>query len=45
VFKFDLSPQVVVSAIVMAAVIGFLGGVLPGVRAARQRPLLELAGP
>jgi putative ABC transport system permease protein len=45
VFKFDLSPQVVTSAIVMAAVIGFLGGVLPGVRAARQRPLLELAGP
>jgi len=45
VFKFDLSPQVVASAIVMAAVIGFLGGVLPGVRAARQRPLLELAGP
>jgi len=44
VFKFDLSPQVVATAIVMAAVIGFLGGVLPGVRAARQRPLLELAG-
>ena len=44
VFKFDLSPQAVASAIVMAAVIGFLGGVLPGVRAARQRPLLELAG-
>lgn len=45
VFKFDLSPQVIASAIVMAAMIGFLGGVLPGVRAARQRPLLELAGP
>jgi putative ABC transport system permease protein len=43
VFKFELSPAIVVSAIVMALVIGFLGGVLPGIRAARQRPLLELA--
>jgi len=43
VFKFDVSPPIVLSAIVMAMVIGVLGGVLPGVRAARQRPLLELA--
>jgi putative ABC transport system permease protein len=43
VFKFDVSPQIVLSAIVMAMVIGLLGGILPGVRAARQRPLLELA--
>jgi putative ABC transport system permease protein len=44
VFKFDLSPSLVASAIVFALVIGFLGGLFPGVRAARQRPLLELAG-
>jgi len=45
VFKFDLSPQIIVAAIIMAAVIGLLGGILPGVRAARQRPLLELTAP
>lgn len=44
VFKFDLSPAIVVSAIVLAVAIGLLGGVLPGIRAARQRPHLELAG-
>jgi putative ABC transport system permease protein len=44
VFKFDLSPAIVVSAIVLALLIGFLGGLFPGVRAARQKPLLELAG-
>jgi putative ABC transport system permease protein len=45
VFKFDLSPGLVLTAVITALVIGFLGGVLPGVKAARQRPLLELAGP
>jgi putative ABC transport system permease protein len=44
VFKFDLSPQLVATAVVMALVIGLLGGVMPGIKAARQRPLLELAG-
>jgi putative ABC transport system permease protein len=44
VFQFELSPAVVVAAVVMAMAIGFFGGVLPGLRAARQRPLLELAG-
>lgn len=43
VFKFELSPAIIVSAIVMAVVIGLFGGLLPGIRAARQRPLLELA--
>lgn len=43
VFKFDLSPQIIVSAIVVAVIIGLFGGFLPGVRAARQRPQLELA--
>jgi putative ABC transport system permease protein len=43
VFKFELSPAIIVSAIVMAVVIGLFGGLLPGIRAARQRPQLELA--
>ncbi|MFO1186109.1 MAG: FtsX-like permease family protein [Alphaproteobacteria bacterium] len=44
VFKFQLSPAIVVSALVTALVIGLFGGILPGIRAARQRPQLELAG-
>lgn len=44
VFKFDLSPGVVISALVVALIIGLFGGIIPGIRAARQRPLLELAG-
>jgi putative ABC transport system permease protein len=43
VFKFELSPPIIISAIVMAVVIGLFGGLLPGIRAARQRPQLELA--
>ncbi|MEQ1619443.1 MAG: ABC transporter permease [Terricaulis sp.] len=43
VFKFDLSPPIVITAVVMAMVIGFVGGFFPGIRAARQRPQLELA--
>jgi putative ABC transport system permease protein len=43
VFKFELSPQIMVSALIVALVIGVLGGFLPGIRAARQRPQLELA--
>jgi ABC-type antimicrobial peptide transport system permease subunit len=29
-------------AVILALVIGFVGGVFPGLRAARQRPLLAL---
>jgi putative ABC transport system permease protein len=43
VFKFDLSPQIVITAVVMAAIIGFFGGFFPGIRAARTRAQLELA--
>lgn len=43
VFKFELSPSIVVSAIVTSVIIGLLGGFLPGIRAARVRPQLELA--
>lgn len=43
VFQFQLSPGIVVTAILMAMSIGFVGGLFPGIRAARQKPLLELA--
>jgi len=44
VFKFELSPGLMLTALIVALIIGLFGGFLPGVRAARQRPLLELAG-
>ncbi|GAM97794.1 ABC-type antimicrobial peptide transport system permease component [alpha proteobacterium U9-1i] len=43
VFKFELSPGIIISAVVVALIIGLVGGILPGIRAARQRPQLELA--
>jgi putative ABC transport system permease protein len=43
VFKFELSPGLIVSAIVVAIIIGLFGGFFPGIRAARQRAQLELA--
>ena len=43
VFQFELSAAIVVSALIVALAIGLFGGLLPGIRAARQRPLLELA--
>jgi putative ABC transport system permease protein len=43
VFKFDLSLALIVGAIIVALFIGLVGGFLPGIRAARTRPQLELA--
>ena len=43
VFKFELSPGIVIAAIVVAVIIGLFGGFFPGIRAARVRPQLELA--
>ena len=43
-FKFDVSPQIIGAALIMALTIGLVGGLLPGIKAARQKPLLELAG-
>lgn len=43
VFQFQLSPSIIISAVIVAIVIGLFGGFLPGIRAARQRPQLELA--
>jgi len=44
VFQFQFSTSVIIGAVVLALVIGLLGGFLPGIRAARTRPTLELAG-
>jgi len=43
VFKFDLSIGLIIAAVIVAAFIGLVGGFLPGIRAARTRPQLELA--
>lgn len=43
VFKFEVSPAIIVSAVIIAVIIGLIGGLFPGIRAARQRPQLELA--
>jgi putative ABC transport system permease protein len=43
VFKFDLSIGLVITAIIVAIIIGLFGGLFPGIRAARQKPQLELA--
>ncbi len=43
VFQLKITPQLITQAIVMAVVIGFIGGLLPGIRAARQSPQIELA--
>jgi putative ABC transport system permease protein len=43
VFQFQLSAGIVIAAILTALVIGLIGGIFPGIRAARQRPQLELA--
>lgn len=44
VFKFEMSPALIAAALIVALAIGLVGGVLPGIRAARTKPLLELAG-
>ncbi len=41
-FRLQVGPELVGQAMVLALVIGFVGGVFPGLRAARQRPLLAL---
>ena len=43
VFRFELSPGIIISAVIVAIIIGLVGGFLPGIRAARVRPQLELA--
>src|SRR5262249_50691992 len=43
VFQFQFSTAVIVGAIILSLAIGLLGGFLPGIRAARTRPTIELA--
>ncbi|MFT3728967.1 MAG: hypothetical protein QM759_14180 [Terricaulis sp.] len=43
VFRLELSPGTIIAAVFVAMFIGFFGGFLPGIRAARVRPQLELA--
>jgi putative ABC transport system permease protein len=43
VFQLKITPELVTQAIIMALIIGLVGGIFPGIRAARKRPQLELA--
>jgi putative ABC transport system permease protein len=42
VFKFDASPRIMVESLILAAVLGLFGGLLPAVRAARVSPLVAV---
>lgn len=42
VFKLQLTPQLVAQGLTMALIIGVIGGVLPGLRAARQSPQIAM---
>ena len=35
-FSFDVSPELLVQGIILAMLIGMIGGLLPAIRAARQ---------
>jgi putative ABC transport system permease protein len=43
-FRFEPTPQILVTAIVIATVMGILGGFFPAVRAARINPVLAMRG-
>ena len=42
-FRLQLGPELLLQAVIVALVIGFIGGFFPGWRAARQKPLLALS--
>ena len=42
-FRLQIGPDLILQAVILALVIGLVGGIFPGVRAARQRPLLALS--
>jgi putative ABC transport system permease protein len=44
VFRMSLSPALALQGMTLAVVIGLVGGWFPGIRAARQNPLVELTG-
>lgn len=43
-FKFSLSPQIIISSLIFALVMGFIGGFLPSIRAARLNIVNALRG-
>ncbi|MGO8997347.1 MAG: ABC transporter permease [Polyangiaceae bacterium] len=43
-FKFEATPQIIVTAIVIAGVMGILGGLFPAIRAARINPVQAMRG-
>ncbi|MEI6440969.1 MAG: ABC transporter permease [Alphaproteobacteria bacterium] len=42
-FRLQIGPQIISQAVTLALIIGLIGGIFPGWRAARQKPLLALA--
>ncbi|WP_397403182.1 ABC transporter permease [Phenylobacterium sp.] len=42
-FRVQIGPEIIGQAVTLALIIGLLGGIFPGWRAARQKPLLALA--
>jgi putative ABC transport system permease protein len=42
-FRLQIGPDIIGQAVTLALVIGLIGGIFPGWRAARQKPLLALA--
>jgi putative ABC transport system permease protein len=44
VFTFEPTPGILIRAMVLAAVMGLLGGLFPAIRAARMNPILAMRG-
>lgn len=44
VFSFEPTPQIIVSSLVVAGIMGLLGGFFPALRAARMSPILAMRG-
>ncbi len=42
-FRLQIGPDIITQAVTLALIIGLIGGIFPGLRASRQRPLLALA--
>lgn len=42
-FRLQIGPDIIGQAVTLALIIGLIGGIFPGLRASRQRPLLALA--
>ena len=42
-FRIQIGPDIIGQAVTLALIIGLIGGIFPGLRASRQRPLLALA--